>query len=298
MSERVVRFGHQSGLVGVLALPPEGKDSGTSAGVLLINAGMLHRVGPNRIYVGLARSLARLGYPALRFDLAGLGDSASHDDNRPFGESAIQDVRAAMEYLAAEHRVTQFVLFGHCSGADFAFQTMQKDSRVSGAILVNGALLPRGVYAQLAKRITAMTRQRQWRKQMATLDSWRRLLAPGRGVQAIKRGVATQLRGLFRRRSPEMSFDYLLPPWVDLGPRAGAILLIYSEWSGQFDTFRLTLEKHLQTLPEGVRPTLSVLPDTDHTFTPVWSQEQVIQSVCGWVARCDRVYTVASKAGG
>jgi hypothetical protein len=39
------------------------------------NAGMLHRVGPYRLHVRLARDLARMGFSSLRVDLADTGDS-------------------------------------------------------------------------------------------------------------------------------------------------------------------------------------------------------------------------------
>src|SRR5262249_27402146 len=52
--------------------PPRGKRSPM---VLFLNAGAVHRVGPNRMYVDLARSWAEHGLTSLRLDLSGLGDS-------------------------------------------------------------------------------------------------------------------------------------------------------------------------------------------------------------------------------
>ena len=48
----------------------------TTTGVLLIVGGPQYRVGSHRQFVQLARSLAQLDIPVLRFDYSGMGDSA------------------------------------------------------------------------------------------------------------------------------------------------------------------------------------------------------------------------------
>ena len=79
MSERVVTFGGQGELVGVLSQPDVVRPS--APWVLLWNTGLHPRVGPCRLNVQLARRLAALGIPSLRFDLSGLGDSAARAAN-------------------------------------------------------------------------------------------------------------------------------------------------------------------------------------------------------------------------
>ena len=43
--------------------------------VLMLNAGMLHRVGPYRLYVNLAKQLAHRGFYSSRIDQNGKGDT-------------------------------------------------------------------------------------------------------------------------------------------------------------------------------------------------------------------------------
>ena len=70
-----------------------------------MNAGSIHRVGPNRSFVRMARRFADLGYPVLRMDLSGIGDSpapAGCVENLPYPRDAILDAQAAMTALAEQ----------------------------------------------------------------------------------------------------------------------------------------------------------------------------------------------------
>ncbi|MGQ4659064.1 alpha/beta hydrolase [Lysobacter sp. F6437] len=122
------------GLVGVLTRPRTGRDNPVA--VILLNAGLVHRVGPFRGYVQLARVLADQGFAVLRFDQSGLGDSplcavAS-------GQRRQREVGAAMALLADETGADRFVLAGICSGADDAFHVAVDDARVAGFVLLDG----------------------------------------------------------------------------------------------------------------------------------------------------------------
>ena len=73
MIERPLYFGERSNLLGVLTAPAAPHPG--SPAVILLNAGLLHRVGPNRLHVDVARRLAEAGFTSLRFDMSGVGDS-------------------------------------------------------------------------------------------------------------------------------------------------------------------------------------------------------------------------------
>ena len=78
-------------LIGVLHRPqtPAGH---LTRGVVIVVGGPQYRIGSHRQFVLLARSLAALGTPVLRFDLAGMGDSGGKFAG--FERSAT-DIRAA-----------------------------------------------------------------------------------------------------------------------------------------------------------------------------------------------------------
>ncbi len=120
LRESAVRIGRQElfGIVSESAVPA----SASLPFIILVNAGSAYRVGPNRLYVSLARHLAGCGFRCLRLDLGGLGDSPSADperENDPYPATAFRDVDLAISHLDAE----RVVLMGLCSGAYVAFQS-------------------------------------------------------------------------------------------------------------------------------------------------------------------------------
>jgi len=70
-----VTFRNRDGfrLFGILHQPDRPREPGL--GILLLSPGVKMRVAPHRLYNKMAAGLAALGYPVLRFDFHGLGDS-------------------------------------------------------------------------------------------------------------------------------------------------------------------------------------------------------------------------------
>ena len=94
--------------------------------IVMINAGAAYRIGPGRIHVAMARQLAALGYPCLRLDINGIGDSVSADpekENDTYAATAFRDVSLVCDHLHAQQPGRPIVLLGLCSGAYVAFQS-------------------------------------------------------------------------------------------------------------------------------------------------------------------------------
>lgn len=105
--------------------------------VLLLTAGIMHRVGANRLHVIAARRLAEQGYCAVRFDLSGIGDSVPRPDALPLMEGAVADIREALDHLEANRGTREVVLVGMCSGAMHALAAAYGDHRVTGVVLLD-----------------------------------------------------------------------------------------------------------------------------------------------------------------
>lgn len=137
MKEQALQLGAARNLFGILSLPAE-KDAKRPV-ILIPNTGLDPRCGPNRLHVDLARGLAGAGYAVLRLDLGGLGDSDILPGSQP---DSVQDLKQAMDELQQRGLATRFVIAGLCSGAHDAHQAALADTRVAGAVFLDGYAYP------------------------------------------------------------------------------------------------------------------------------------------------------------
>jgi pimeloyl-ACP methyl ester carboxylesterase len=183
INEQARWFGPQRGLFGILCLPAHGARV-RDLGIGLMNPGNLHRVGGARLNVRLARHLARLGYPSIRFDFSGLGDSAPRTTTRPYLESMAADVREALDCLSTETGIARFGLIGHCSGAAVSYVAALSDARVCALIQIEG-------FAYRTRRYQL----HRWRRILTNTNNWRDLLAGRKDLATALRNRARALRG-------------------------------------------------------------------------------------------------------
>ncbi len=103
--------------------------------VLVVVGGPQYRVGSHRQFVLLARRLAAVGIPTLRFDTRGMGDSDG--ETRTF-EDIRDDIAAAIERLfGAVPGLQQVILWGLCDAATAIAFYAPQDPRVAGLVLLN-----------------------------------------------------------------------------------------------------------------------------------------------------------------
>ncbi len=142
MKERVFTFGSGEILMGVLTEPaPEVERRGAPV-LVVTNVGLNPRVGPQRMWVELARGLAKLGFATFRFDLNGLGDSLARRDASDDITRATTDLTEALDFLQKKRGFTRFVIIGMCSGVDSAHRVATADARVVGAAFLEGYAWP------------------------------------------------------------------------------------------------------------------------------------------------------------
>ena len=138
MQETVCQFGPDNGLTGILCEPDQSDCVADAPVALLLNAGIVHNIGPFRLHVDMARMLAEAGFSSLRIDVSGLGDSKTRTGKFVGKNRAKQDAVDAMDYLTEHIDNDRFVVVGLCSGAFNAHQVAISDPRVVGAALFDG----------------------------------------------------------------------------------------------------------------------------------------------------------------
>ncbi len=291
--ETPIAFGLARNLFGIFSEPADHpRGARARVGVLMLSVGTNHHVGPNRMYVKLARAMGASGYRSLRFDLAGIGDShpatASPPGPRMYSKSAVGDVQQAMEWLS-RRGCEQFVLVGLCSGAYVAFQTALADRRVSGQVLMN----PRRLAWRPGDTLESVMRQ----SFKSTCFYKRALLEPSTYVRLARgkidaRGIANRLRLLamaHARRYANRAFrqspheeDVLLNLRMICARGTDSLFIVGSEDDG-LDYLEFHLGPRGRKLRDVTNFRMVFVEDTDHTFSRRGSLERATDALLDYL---------------
>jgi len=284
MNEEVISFGKHGSLVGIITDPSEYNINRT--GIILLNSGLIHRVGPNRIYVKIARKLARMGLVAFRFDFSGIGDSKFRYDNTPFEKSSIIETQDAMSYLSEVRGIGRFILIGNCSGALFSFKTACSDPRVIGAVLINSS--SNVYYTQINSYIRIRALARHYMR-ILTQSSFRSKnllkLFSGKGdynkiIKVIKN---FRFRKVFAYKKSEASGNKNFLAGVRLLKERGTrVFLIHSEGDIGLDYLNMIPKEKLNQWRDNGALKIEIIKGTNHSFTLLWSQDHLIRVVQNW----------------
>ena len=275
MKERPVSFGPTKSLSGILTEPADG--GARRPAVLLLNAGLLHRIGPNRLYVTLARRLAAAGLPVLRFDYSGLGESEPRHDELTLEQSMLAEGLEAMSFLAASGVAERFVPMGLCAGAEQSQRLAHADARVVGAVLIDG-------YAYRTPGYSL----REYARHLGSARSWRHLVSSPLALRRLLGGASSGAAPVgnpggvdFVREFPPR--EVCLRQLQAILAREAELFLIFTgggmaelyNHAGQFAATFPSLRGH-------PRVRLEFMPLADHTFTLRSQQDALLASIDAW----------------
>ncbi len=293
MREEAILFGKASSLVGIITYPIETKSDKIFPAIVLLNAGRVHHVGPNRLHVIMARRLADNGFPVFRFDFSGIGDSTVREDNLPFKNSALLETQEAMDYMSRATGNKRFILMGICSGASVSFKTACCDKRVIGAVLINAAgHLHNCTDDALNSYIWNRTSERHyWRvlsfRSLFSAKKWLKAIAGKVEYRnRIKLMMGFKLRRLFEHKRKVSSGENNIATDLRLlTERDVSLLHVYSEEDKGLDYLKLMLGDEMKVWSSNIKSRVEIIPGADHTFTMLWSKEYLINVVHNWVKR-------------
>ncbi len=143
-------------VVGVSTEADPASEHKSSVGVLILSAGLLHRPGPFRLHVDLARRLGSLGFNVLRIDQSGRGDSG-RGRGMSAEECLLTEFDSVAEWFERTLGINELILVGLCSGADDAIQLADCRSSVVGLVLLDGycGKTRRFITRSITKRFTS-----------------------------------------------------------------------------------------------------------------------------------------------
>jgi pimeloyl-ACP methyl ester carboxylesterase len=188
-------------------------------GIVFLHGWGGYRIGPHRMFVTAARRLARKGYPALRFDFRGRGDSEG-DAGRASIASMISDTAPAIAFLQRETGVCRVALLGICSGCKVAMGAGLSNPAVSALVLWSAQLLgPAGRAEKDIRRRMAVLRD--YLRKLVRRETWvklatfrlrpaliRRAVVGEGGGEAGEREHDRQILDAFRKFGGEALFIY------------------------------------------------------------------------------------------
>lgn len=280
--EKAVRFGTGVSLVGILTEPAPGTPTDGKPAFLLLNSGILHRVGSCRLHVRLARALSAAGFTSLRFDYSGVGDSEPRRDALPFEQSAVAETRDAMDYLARAKGATGFVLMGLCSGADMAHETALVDDRVAALALLDGWVYRTPAH-YVRHYLPKLLRWRVWQNSIRIrwqILADRRHAASGRPESdGVEYEVAKYVRVFPPRERLERDFQRFVERRVAM----------YCLWTGGLPEYnhKGQFAAAFRRVPFGALLSEDHLPGADHILTNLQHQDYVLSHIVQWAQALD-----------
>jgi exosortase A-associated hydrolase 1 len=151
-------------------------------GVVIVGGGTQIRIGAHRNFLQLGARLAAAGYPVIRFDRRGVGDSGGED--RGFADSGADIAAAAGALRATCPQMTHLVGFGLCDGAS-ALVIHHRAAGIDRLILANPWLADAagGLPPPAAIR-------RHYRERLANTADWRRLFSGRVDYRRLAHGLA------------------------------------------------------------------------------------------------------------
>ena len=293
VTEEPLQFGLAGRLFAILSLPSApAANAGALPIFVFLTAGLLHRIGPNRLHVHLARELARLGCSSLRVDLAGTGDSP----RRPgltYQQSVAADFEEILEVIDSRLGGFPLVLVGLCSGADNATRLAPREPRVVGMILLDPICYPdRGITGFKARELAAKYRN------PARYAGWLKRQLERRRLSQTKESTSQNFNPLSISDLPTLEQQQAV--FEAMQARGGRVLSIFTRYSLGYYNKVGQLGRSLGVNGYEQFCTELFWPNVDHTYSlelhrrrlaqvvKSWTEAGIARSGAGLVASCSR----------
>jgi pimeloyl-ACP methyl ester carboxylesterase len=276
-AEHVDAGGRLFGVLSTPAAPPAAR-----RGLLLLNAGAIHRIGPSRLYVTLARRWAAMGHAVLRLDVSGIGDSApvpGRAENVVYTNDASDDVRAGLAFLRRQPGVTEVHALGLCSGGYNAFKAAVAGVPLDGVLLINPLTFFYKADQPLSEAEDKVIYEgSRYLRRLRDRDAWLKLVQRGVDVRVALRTVGRFVAGRVRGRAHELARraglavgDDLAHELTTITGRRIPLRFVFSEGDPGYGLLHTHGGATVEKLRRAGRLSIEVIEGADHTFTPLWS---------------------------
>lgn len=256
--------------------------------VIVVAGGPQYRAGAHRQFVSMARMLAVQGYPVMRFDLRGMGDSTGEYLGYHHSRA---DIRAAIdELMRREPGLAQVALFGECESASGILFYASQDKRVRQIALANPWVRTTEVQAEAILK-------HYYAGRLMSREFWQNVLRGQYKVGESLRSFVDVVRHYWRGRqsrdvgtgtSELPEFDHLpLPAKTAEGLRrfAGPVLVLMSGRDLIAREFDEVTKSHAawKGLLSDPRVRRKDIADADHTFSRPEDKVEAHGTLLDWL---------------
>lgn len=329
-----VTFPNRDGLqlFGVLHQPERPRHPDTA--ILLLSPGVKMRVAPYRLYTKMAARFVALGYPVLRFDFHGLGDSEGTAPEALLADlygatqvgRYVADTIAAMDWMQRTYGTTRFIASGLCGGALTGMLAAQRDPRIASLVGLSIPVILDGSNIDASKYMTdaqlAGTRRRYLRKFMlwdpAVWRSWVRFFSFQSHYSLILKSVAKPFVSRLRRGAPpaaaaatpaaaapeaappDNTNPHFAPALLRMLATSRPVFLIFAETDRLLWEFDVKfLQRHRASIDRHARWfEMHVTKQANHIFSFAEWQEDMLDQCCRWLERHGGTAERAGAAAG
>ncbi len=248
--------------------------------VVLVVGGPQYRVGSHRQFILLARHLAGRGFPVLRFDCRGMGDSSGRF---PGFEHLADDIAAACAALLGQLPGTrQIGLWGLCDGASAALMYGQPSGvPIAGLFLANPWVRSETTLAQ------TYIRHYYWQR-LLSRDFWRKILAGHLDIRRVVHDLADNLRAGANDPATQAPPGFVRRMRDALAQFKGDVVILLSG-----NDFTAAEFSGVAALPDWQallqRPGISQhrIDTANHTFSKQAWRDEVADLTAQWLARLE-----------
>lgn len=282
--DEVVTF---DGLVAVASHPA----SPPACAVILLNAGAIRRIGPNRLHVALGRRLAAEGMLVLRLDQSGLGDSPPRGgpDNIVYSDHAVADVGRAVAW-ARSRGARRVVVVGLCSGAYHAQKAAAAGHPIDAIVPINPLTFFWTADTPLdAQAFRVTSEAERYAQSMWSGKAWRKLVRGEIDVKRVAGILGRRVRNAIEHRGRDVLRRLGVPLARDLGSELRALarrgVRMHFIFTASDPGRAMLVEQGGRVVEDLAGTSLSILTidGPDHTFTPRWSHPVLLDAIASAV---------------
>jgi hypothetical protein len=273
--------------------------------VVMLSPGVKMRVGPQCLYRHIADELLRLGFPVLRFDCHGLGDSEGTQ-----AESLLRDVYNhiqvgrfvddtvdAMDWMQREHGVRRFILSGLCGGAVTGLLAGERDARVVGLFGIGLATVLSSRAVDASRYMTTgqlEDARRMYVRRLLSPHAWYRLLTLKADYRLIgrlaERVLPRRVRGSAQTVPPSPTDDAnprVPPAFFAMLSSRRPMLLVFGgsdrlQWEFE-EKFVARYRERLASLPPVYD--VHIVPQANHVLSATEWQREMLDVAGAWLRR-------------